>query len=230
MSNLDKANQLKLQGETQYSNAFEENKQKNAALAQEYAQYRASVANQNADSQAEAENKRIQLANTVRGLNAENLQNFATRWITKSEQDKLQNKGINTELALNELASQTSGEQNKMLNRYNYLNSLEAAGKLTPELSNEKNDLEKKYAAYNALTKNISLNIYKNPNYQYNLLEEKKKVGLNETFKQGGLLQIENKYNLRRVDDINKSLQTKYNLTVKNNLELLKDILKSTHR
>lgn len=227
ISNIDKANRLKMQGEAEYSNAFEQNRQRNAGLAQEFAQQRATVANQNAAAQADAENKRIQLANTVRGLNAENLQNFATRWITKSEQDKLQNKGINTELALNELSNQTYEEQNKMLNRYNYLNSLEAAGQLTPELSNEKNDLEKKYAAYNALTKNISLNIYKNPNYQYNLLEEKKKVGLS---KAGGLLQIENKYNLRRAEDINKSLQTKYNLTVKNNLELLKDILKSAKR
>ena len=230
MSNLDKANRLKLQGESEYSNAFEQSGQRNAALSQEYAQQRASIANQNAEAQADAENKRIQLANTVRGLNAENLQNFATRWITKSEQDKMQNKSINTELALNTLAYQTSQEQGRLLNRYNYLTNIEASGQLTPELQSEKDRLEKQYSAYNAMTKNISLNIYKNPDYQYNILEEKKKVGLNETFKQGGLLQIENKYNLRRVDDINKSLQTKYNLTVKNNLELLKDILKSTHR
>ena len=230
MSNLDKANRLKLQGESEYSNDFEQSRQRNAALSQEYAQQRASIANQNTAAYADAENKRIQLANTVRGLNAENVQNFATRWITKSEQDKMQNKSINTELALNTLANQTSQEQGKLLNRYNYLTNIEASGQLTPELQSEKDRLEKQYSAYNSMTKNISLNIYKNPDYQYNILEEKKKVGLNETFKQGGLLQIENKYNLRRVDDINKSLQTKYNLTVKNNLELLKDILKSTHR
>ena len=97
----------------------------------------------------------------------------------------MQNKSINTELALNTLANQTSQEQGRLLNRYNYLTNIEASGQLTPELQSEKDRLEKQYSAYNAMTKNISLNIYKNPDYQYNLLEEKKKVGLNETFKQG---------------------------------------------
>ena len=55
----------------------------------------------------------------------------------------MQNKSINTELALNTLANQTSQEQGRLLNRYNYLTNI-----YKTEFENFKNNVEKELGSF----------------------------------------------------------------------------------
>ena len=84
-SNFAKAEDLRMQGEMGLAQQNQEVKAQNQALAGQYASQRSAIANQNIENLSQAENQRIQLENMRRGLNAENIQNFATRWLMDAD-------------------------------------------------------------------------------------------------------------------------------------------------
>lgn len=225
-SNFAKAEDLRMQGEMAMSQQSEEIKHKNQVLAGEYANQRSAIANQNIENMSQAENQRIQLENMRRGLNAENIQNFATRWLMDADKKIQENKQINQQIALNNISRQVSPETFALSQQSNYIRDIarQQNRSLTAQEQNTLRDLEAKNVRYNNLITDIQLQSMKNPNYQFDLSKEKQKY---QIFKSGGQLSAIDKYNINNDNRLNKIMEKQYDTSLKYRMEFLKELLKN---
>ena len=225
-SNFAKAEDLRMQGEMAMSQQTEEIKHKNQVLAGEYANQRSAIANQNIENMSQAENQRIQLENMRRGLNAENIQNFATRWLMDADKKIQENKQINQQIALNNISRQISPETQKLQQESNQIRDVARYQNrsLSPAEYSKLVDLENRYAKYNNLITDIQLQSMKNPNYRFDLSKEKQKY---QIFKSGGQLSAIDRYNMNNDNRLNRMMEKQYNTSLKYRMEFLKELLKN---
>ena len=225
-SNFAKAEDLRMQGEMAMSQQSEEIKHKNQVLAGEYANQRSAIANQNIENMSQAENQRIQLENMRRGLNAENIQNFATRWLMDADKKIQENKQINQQIALNNISRQISPETQKLQQESNQIRDLARLQNrsLNPSEQAKLVDLENRYAKYNNLITDIQLQSMKDPNYRFDLSKEKQKY---QIFKSGGQLSAIDRYNMNNDNRLNRMMEKKYDTSLKYRMEFLKELLKN---
>ena len=225
-SNFAKAEDLRMQGEMAMSQQSEEIKHKNQVLAGEYANQRSAIANQNIENMSQSENQRIQLENMRRGLNAENIQNFATRWLMDADKKIQENKKINQQIALNNISRQVSPETQKLQQESNQIRDLARSQNrsLSPAEQAKLIDLENRYAKYNNLITDIQLQSMKNPNYRFDLSKEKQKY---QIFKSGGQLSAIDRYNMNNDNRLNRMMEKKYDTSLKYRMEFLKELLKN---
>lgn len=94
---------------------------------------------------SQAENQRVQLWNMRRSMNAENIQNFATRWLMSADKQSQENKSINQQIALNNLSRQVTPETSRILEESNKIRDLaKTQGRsLTPQETTRLKELEK---------------------------------------------------------------------------------------
>ena len=225
-SNFAKAEDLRMQGEMAMSQQSEEIKHKNQILAGEYANQRSAIANQNIENLSQAENQRIQLENMRRGLNAENIQNFATRWLMDADKKIQENKQINQQIALNNISRQISPETQKLQQESNQIRDLARSQNrsLSPAEQAKLVDLENRYARYNNLITDVQLQSMKDPNYRFDLSKEKQKY---QIFKSGGQLSAIDRYNMNNDNRLNRMMEKQYDTSLKYRMEFLKELLKN---
>ena len=225
-SNFAKAEDLRMQGEMAMSQQSEEIKHKNQILAGEYANQRSAIANQNIENMSQAENQKIQLENVRRGLNAENIQNFSTRWLMDADKKIQENKQINQQIALNNISRQTSPETQKLQQESNQIRDLARSQNrsLNPTEQTKLNDLENRYAKYNNLITDNQLQSMKDPKYKFDLSKEKEKY---QIFRSGGQLSAIDRYNMNNDNRLNRMMEKKYDTSLKYRMEFLKELLKN---
>ena len=225
-SNFAKAEDLRMQGEMGLAQQNQEVKAQNQALAGQYASQRSAIANQNIENLSQAENQRTQLENMRRGLNAENIQNFATRWLMDADKKIQENKQINQQIALNNISRQFSPETQKLQQESNQIRDLarSQSRSLSPAEQAKLVDLENRYAKYNNLITDIQLQSMKNPNYKFDLSKEKQKY---QIFKSGGQLSAIDRYNMNNDNRLNRMMEKQYNTSLKYRMEFLKELLKN---
>ena len=228
-SNLAKAEDIRLQGEGILSQQNEEIKRQNNSLTSEYAGQRNAIANQNLENMSQAENQRVQLGNMRKSMNAENIQNFATRWLMNADKQSQENKGINQQIALNNLSRQVTPETSRILEESNKIRDLaKTQGRsLTPQETTRLKELEKTNYNYSNMISNLQLQAMKNPNIKFDIASEKPKFNI---FKSGGQLNAIDKYNMMNDNRLNRMMEKKYETSLKYRMEFLKEILKNNKK
>ena len=228
-SNLAKAEDIRLQGEGILSQQNEEIKRQNNSLTSEYAGQRNAIANQNLENMSQAENQRVQLWNMRRSMNAENIQNFATRWLMSADKQSQENKSINQQIALNNLSRQVTPETSRILEESNKIRDLaKTQGRsLTPQETTRLKELEKTNYNYSNMISNLQLQAMKNPNIKFDIASEKPKFNI---FKSGGQINAIDKYNMMNDNRLNRMMEKKYETSLKYRMEFLKEILKNNKK
>ena len=178
---------------------------------------------------SQAENQRVQLGNMRRSMNAENIQNFATRWLMNADKQSQENKGINQQIALNNLSRQVTPETSRILEESNKIRDLaKTQGRsLTPQETTRLKELEKTNYNYSNMTSSLQLQAMKNPNIKFDIASEKPKFNI---FKSGGQLNAIDKYNMMNDNRLNRMMEKKYETSLKYRMEFLKEILKNNKK
>ena len=99
----------------------------------------------------------------------------------------------------------------------------------TPEVIAQRAKLNEQYSKLMGLKKQASYAALKNPNTKFDYMAAKQQAGIS-SFKKGGSLVNYitrlDRFNERQISKINSNMDKKYLMNVKNNLEILKEILK----
>jgi len=216
---------LRYQGQADYASKVAQKRATDLELAKGYSEARNKIANMNLDAATQAANQRVQLKNLVAGQSATNLDTFISRWQAKKQQDDLANKSLNQQMALSDIDTQMNADMQSLQNKMNQLMSQEQ----TPEVIAQRAKLNEQYSKLMGLKKQASYSALKNPNMKFDYMAAKQQAGIN-AFKKGGSLVNYitrlDRFNERQISKINSNMDKKYLMNVKNNLEILKEILK----
>ena len=216
---------LRYQGQADYASKVAQKRATDLELAKGYSEARSKIANMNIGTATESANKGVQLNNLVAGQAATNLDTFISRWQAKKQQDDLANKSINQQMALSDIDTQMNTDMQSLQLKMNQLMSQEQ----TPEVIAQRAKLNEQYSKLMGLKKQASYAALKNPNTKFDYMAAKQQAGIS-SFKKGGSLVNYitrlDRFNERQISKINSNMDKKYLMNVKNNLEILKEILK----
>lgn len=219
------ARNLRYQGQADYASKVAQKRATDLELAKGYSEARNKIANMNLDAATQAANQRVQLKNLVAGQSATNLDTFISRWQAKKQQDDLANKSLNQQMALSDIDTQMNTDMQSLQNKMNQLMSQEQ----TPQVVAQRAKLNEQYSKLMGLKKQASYSALKNPNTKFDYMAAKQQAGIS-SFKKGGSLVNYitrlDRFNERQISKINSNMDKKYLMNVKNNLEILKEILK----
>ena len=216
---------LRYQGQADYASKVAQKRATDLELSKGYSEARSKIANMNIGTATESANKGVQLNNLVAGQAATNLDTFISRWQAKKQQDDLANKSINQQMALSDIDTQMNTDMQSLQIKMNQLISKEQ----TPEVIAQRAKLNEQYSKLMGLKKQASYAALKNPNTKFDYMAAKQQAGIS-SFKKGGSLVNYitrlDRFNERQISKINSNMDKKYLMNVKNNLEILKEILK----
>ena len=219
------ARNLRYQGQADYASKAAQKRATDLELSKGYSEARSKIANMNIGTATESANKGVQLNNLVAGQAATNLDTFISRWQSKKQQDDLANKSINQQMALSDIDTQMATDMQTLQSKMNLLMSKEQ----TPEVIAQRAKLNEQYSKLMGLKKQASYAALKNPNTKFDYMAAKQQAGIG-SFKKGGSLVNYitrlDRFNERQISKINSNMDKKYLMNVKNNLEILKEILK----
>lgn len=219
------ARNLRYQGQADYASKVAQKRATDLELSKGYSEARNRIANMNLDAATQAANQRVQLKNLVAGQSATNLDAFISRWQAKKQQDDLANKSLNQQMALSDIDTQMNTDMQSLQNKMNQLMSQEQ----TPQVVAQRAKLNEQYSKLMGLKKQASYSALKNPNTKFDYMAAKQQAGIS-SFKKGGSLVNYitrlDRFNERQISKINSNMDKKYLMNVKNNLEILKEILK----
>lgn len=219
------ARNLRYQGQADYASKVAQKRATDLELAKGYSEARNKIANMNTEAATQGANQRVQLKNLVAGQSATNLDTFISRWQAKKQQDDLANKSINQQMALSDIDTQMNADMQSLQIKMNQLISQEQ----TPEVIAQRAKLNEQYSKLMGLKKQASYSALKNPNTKFDYMAAKQQAGIG-SFKKGGSLVNYitrlDRFNERQISKINSNMDKKYLMNVKNNLEILKEILK----
>lgn len=219
------ARNLRYQGQADYASKVAQKRATDLELAKGYSEARNKIANMNLEAATQGANKRVQLNNLVAGQAATNMDTFISRWQAKKQQDDLANKSINQQMALSDIDTQMNTDMQSLQLKMNQLMSQEQ----TPEVIAQRAKLNEQYSKLMGLKKQASYAALKNPNTKFDYMAAKQQAGIG-SFKKGGSLVNYitrlDRFNERQISKINSNMDKKYLMNVKNNLEILKEILK----
>ena len=216
---------LRYQGQADYASKVAQKRATDLELAKGYSEARNKIGNMNTEAAIQGANQRVQLNNLVAGQSATNLDTFISRWQAKKQQDDLANKSLNQQMALSDIDTQIATDTQTLQSKMNLLMSKEQ----TPEVIAERAKLNEQYSKLMGLKKQASYSALKNPNTKFDYMAAKQQAGIT-VFKKGGSLVNYitrlDRFNERQISKINSNMDKKYLMNVKNNLEILKEILK----
>ena len=216
---------LRYQGQADYASKVAQKRATDLELSKRYSEARNRISNMNLDASTQAANQRVQLKNLVAGQSATNLDTFISRWQAKKQQDDLANKSLNQQMALSDIDTQMNTDMQSLQSKMNLLMSKEQ----TPEVVAQRAKLNEQYSKIMGLKKQASYSALKNPNTKFDYMAAKQQAGIT-AFKKGGSLVNYitrlDRFNERQISKINSNMDKKYLMNVKNNLEILKEILK----
>lgn len=216
---------LRYQGQADYASKAAQKRATDLELAKGYSEARNKIGNMNTEAATQSANKGVQLNNLVAGQAATNLDSFISRWQAKKQQDDLANKSINQKMALSDIDTQMNTDMQSLQLKMNQLISQEQ----TPEVIAQRAKLNEQYSKLMGLKKQASYSALKNPNTKFDYMAAKQQAGIG-SFKKGGSLVNYitrlDRFNERQISKINSNMDKKYLMNVKNNLEILKEILK----
>lgn len=219
------ARNLRYQGQADYASKVAQKRATDLELAKGYSEARNKIANMNLEAATQGANQRVQLKNLVAGQSATNLDTFISRWQAKKQQDDLANKSLNQQMALSDIDTQMNTDMQSLQNKMNQLMSQEQ----TPQVVAQRAKLNEQYSKLMGLKKQASYSALKNPNTKFDYMAAKQQAGIG-SFKKGGSLVNYitrlDRFNERQISKINSNMDKKYLMNVKNNLEILKEILK----
>lgn len=219
------ARNLRYQGQADYASKGAQKRATDFELAKGYSEARNKIANANLEAATQGANKGVQLNNLVAGQAATNLDTFISRWQAKKQQDDLANKSLNQQMALSDIDTQMATDMQTIQSNMNQLMSKEQ----TPEVVAQRAKLNEQYSKLMGLKKQASYSALKNPNTKFDYMAVKQQAGIG-SFKKGGSLVNYitrlDRFNERQISKINSNMDKKYLMNVKNNLEILKEILK----
>lgn len=238
-SALGEANKLRMQGDAQLAQAYDQRNAMGLQMRAQNAKERATVANANAAAMNEANNKNNQYKAALTDVVHRNDDQFANRWLSKFQQDQQVNKENNFEDKMFELQGRMQNPIKDLTNKSNLLYAKISNNTATDKEKEEYSGITDQFNNLSNVRQAAGMQLRRNPNANIDLDSLNKKYGVTSKYAAGGSFEMqmfkennrlaEKRYQnkLKITDRLNKNLNSNYVTNLKASLSTLNNILKN---